>query len=72
MTVQLIYLYSGQVNVKTTKYKDLPQLLPFVPPTYHDYYRGLPHGGMRQATQPAEDEINEGQEDDDYEDDILE
>lgn len=42
--VQLKPLYEGPINIKTSKYKDLLGLLPFIPPIHHEYYRSLPHG----------------------------
>lgn len=36
-------LYGGSLPITDIKWNNLNELLPFVPPIYHEYYRTLPH-----------------------------
>ena len=38
MDVQPQQKYSAQRAIKSTKYRDLQSILPFIPPTYHHFY----------------------------------
>jgi hypothetical protein len=44
MGVQPQQKYSVQHAIKSTKYRDLQSILPFIPPTYHNFYQNIPHG----------------------------
>lgn len=69
-TVQLTPLYEGPINIKTPKFKDLMELLPFISPVHHPFYRGLPHV-LAGATQPPQDNTNDGEDEEDFDDDVL-
>lgn len=49
-------------QLKEKKYRDLMELLQFVPPIYHDFYRNLPHETKTGEPQPSTS--------DDHEDDV--
>jgi hypothetical protein len=44
MGVQPQQKYSAQRAIKSTKYRDLQSILPFIPPTYHHFYQNIPLG----------------------------
>lgn len=69
-TVQLKPLYDGPINIKTPKFKDLMGLLPFIPPVHHQFYRGLRHV-IAAATQPAQDNTSDGEDEEDFDDNVL-
>jgi hypothetical protein len=44
MDVQPQQQYSAQRAIKSTKCRDLQSILPFIPPTYHNFYQNIPQG----------------------------
>lgn len=41
--VELPPLYDAPIKIKLAKYKNLLELLPFIPPIHHQFYKTLPH-----------------------------
>lgn len=59
-------LYQGPLKIKLPKYKNLLELLPFIPPIHHDFYRELQHdetsnrstrNNLQAERNPQEDEM---------------
>lgn len=47
-------LYNASIKVKLEKWKNLQQLLAFIPPIYHDFYLYLPHEISREEQKRTE------------------
>lgn len=52
-------LYPEGVAISQKKYNDLMELLKFVPPIYHDFYKSLRHDGQEEETLMYPDSDNE-------------
>lgn len=44
-TIKLDRLYQEPLEIKEAKWKNLQELLPFIPPVYHEFYTSLTHDG---------------------------
>lgn len=67
--VELQPLYNSPVKIKVKKYKNLLELLPFVPPIHHYFYKGLPYQANDKTNS---NNHNEREEDGGEDDKILE
>jgi hypothetical protein len=57
--LELTKLYNEPPKIKTPKYKNLLDLLQFIPPIHHTFYRELSHtGNQRNVTREAEKSDN--------------
>jgi hypothetical protein len=52
-------IYREKPLIKIEKYKNLQELLPFVPPIHHSFYKNLAHDGLGGQTIHEEDEEND-------------
>lgn len=68
--IELPSLYQGPVKIKLPKYKNLLELLPFIPPIHHDFYRNLNHDEARNRQSRNNPQL-EGRNPQEVEADIL-
>jgi hypothetical protein len=57
--IELPCLYSGPLPIRKTKYDNLIQLLPYIPPIHHSFYTTLAHTTARKRqSQVLQDEVD--------------
>ena len=59
---QKMKLYATPLKIKKVKLKDLNELLVFIPPIFHDFYKQL--NGSEDADSETEAEVSESEDED--------
>lgn len=75
--IELPPLYTAPLKIKLAKYKNLIELLPFIPPVHHSFFKALPHhvkgkASKKQIKQPAREVENHEEDETENESDVLE
>lgn len=69
--IELSQLYENGLPIKLEKYKNLQELLPFIPPVHHPFFKNLPHEQGKRRRNALQEDVNDPIDDDilsEYED----